>query len=104
MVRYRLQCAHLPSREGQQWCPSAAPRSRLGGMSGAGEDDLDSGSRAVRFGVATTIPAHRPEGGGPPSPASARRTTGSGSALLKKSAATSGSGSSAGAADVLVVE
>lgn len=84
--------------------PSPAARSRLGGVSGAGEDDLDGGGRAVRFAGATTIPAHRPEGGGPPRPSSARRTTGSGNALLKKAAGGSGSGGSAGAADVLVVE
>ncbi|PRW51072.1 clusterin-associated 1 [Chlorella sorokiniana] len=83
--------------------PTGAARSRLSGVSGAGEDDLDGGGRAVRFAVATTIPAHRPEaGGGPARPARARRTTGSGNALLKKAAA--GGGSSAGAADVLVVE
>ncbi|KAI7840623.1 hypothetical protein COHA_005645 [Chlorella ohadii] len=84
--------------------PSPAARSRLDGVSGAGEDDLDGGGRAVRFPGATTIPAHRPEGGGPPRPSGARRTTGSGNALLKKAAGGSGSGGSAGAADVLVVE
>ena len=78
--------------------PRAAACSVLSGGSGVGEHDLESGSRAVHFGGAATIPAHRPEGGGPPRPASARRTTSSNIALLKKSAATSGSSGCAGAA------
>lgn len=74
-------------------------RSRLSVSSASGLEGPgagDSSGRGVRFGGASTIPAHH---GGAPRPGSARRTTGSGNALLKKQM-----GAGAGGADVLVVE
>ena len=75
----------------------ATGRSRLSMAS-----DAQAEGRAVSFGTATTIPAHRPDGAGGglgPRPPSARRTTGSGNALLRKAAA-----AGQGSADVLAVE
>lgn len=76
----------------------ASARSRLSMASGAGGEAAAGEGRAVSFGVATTIPAHRPDGGMGPRPPSARRTTGSGNALLRKAA------QQQGGADVLAVD